>query len=127
MAAGGASLGTLERDVMAHLWDAGSAQTVRQVHEALSGPPLERGLAYTTVMTVLDRLAKKGVVRQERAGRAFEYSPVQTREEMTAAVMLEALGATTDPSARDAALVHFVGRVGPRGVAALRAALDSAG
>lgn len=123
MAAGGASLGTLERDVMAHLWDAGSAQTVRQVHEALS----ERGLAYTTVMTVLDRLAKKGVVRQERAGRAFEYSPVQTREEMTAAVMLEALGATTDPSARDAALVHFVGRVGPQGVAALRAALDSAG
>ncbi|MBF5080886.1 BlaI/MecI/CopY family transcriptional regulator [Quadrisphaera sp. INWT6] len=123
MAAGGASLGTLERDVMAHLWDAGSAQTVRQVHEALS----ERGLAYTTVMTVLDRLAKKGVVRQERAGRAFEYSPVQTREEMTAAVMLEALGATTDPSARDAALVHFVGRVGPQGVAALRAALDAAG
>lgn len=123
MAAGGASLGTLERDVMAHLWGAGSAQTVRQVHEALS----ERGLAYTTVMTVLDRLAKKGVVRQERAGRAFEYSPVQSREEMTAAVMLEALGATTDPSARDAALVHFVGRVGPQGVAALRAALDSAG
>jgi predicted transcriptional regulator len=123
MAAGGASLGTLERDVMAHLWDAGSAQTVRQVHEALS----ERGLAYTTVMTVLDRLAKKGVVRQERAGRAFEYSPVQTREEMTAAVMLEALGAATDPSARDAALVHFVGRVGPQGVAALRAALDAAG
>lgn len=123
MAAGGASLGTLERDVMAHLWGAGSAQTVRQVHEALS----ERGLAYTTVMTVLDRLAKKGVVRQERAGRAFEYSPVQSREEMTAAVMLEALGATTDPSARDAALVHFVGRVGPQGVAALRAALDAAG
>ncbi|PPK97395.1 putative transcriptional regulator [Kineococcus xinjiangensis] len=114
-------LGDLERDVMARLWDAGQPLTVRQVHERLSP---ERDLAYTTVMTVLDRLAKKGVVRQERADRAYRYAPTQTREEMTAALMLEALGATPDGAARDAALVHFVGRVGPEGAAALRAALD---
>lgn len=122
-------LGDLEREVMAHLWDADGPLTVRQVHETLlagSSGPTGRSLAYTTVMTVLDRLAKKGVVRQERADRAYRYAPVQTREEMTAALMLDALGATPEGPARDAALVHFVGRVGPEGAAALRAALDRA-
>ena len=119
-----AGLGDLERDVMTRLWDAGTPLTVRQVHERLAP---ERDLAYTTVMTVLDRLAKKGVVRQERADRAYRYAPAQTREEMTAALMLEALGAAPDGAARDAALVHFVGRVGPEGAAALRAALERAG
>ena len=108
---------------MARLWDAGTPLTVRQVHELLAP---HRDLAYTTVMTVLDRLAKKGVVRQERADRAYRYAPVQTREEMTAALMVEALGAAPDGAARDAALVHFVGRVGPEAAAALRAALDRA-
>ncbi|WP_345713878.1 BlaI/MecI/CopY family transcriptional regulator, partial [Kineococcus glutinatus] len=84
---------------MAQLWEAGGALTVRQVHERLAP---SRDLAYTTVMTVLDRLARKGVVRQERADRAYRYAPVQTREEMTAALMLEALGAT-DGASRDAA------------------------
>jgi predicted transcriptional regulator len=119
-------LGDLEREVMAHLWDADGPLTVRQVHETLLSGSAGRSLAYTTVMTVLDRLAKKGVVRQERADRAYRYAPVQTREEMTAALMLDALGATPEGPARDAALVHFVGRVGPEGAAALRAALDRA-
>ncbi|CAA9404733.1 MAG: Transcriptional regulator, MecI family [uncultured Quadrisphaera sp.] len=124
-----ANLGDLERDVMAQLWDAGGPLTVRQVHERLAaGGPRgsARELAYTTVMTVLDRLAKKGVVRQERADRAYRYSAVQTREQMTAALMLDALGAAPDGATRDAALVHFVGQVGPAGAAALRAALDAA-
>ncbi len=52
-------LGELERSVMDHLWSAGDPQTVRQVHEALSA---RRELAYTTIMTVLQRLAKKNLV-----------------------------------------------------------------
>jgi predicted transcriptional regulator len=119
-----AALGELEREIMAQLWDAVEPLTVRQVHERLSA---ERDLAYTTVMTVLDRLAKKGVVVQERADRAYRYAAAQTREEMTAALMLDALCATGDGAARDAALAHFVGRVGPAGAAALRAALKAAG
>lgn len=118
-----AGLGDLERDVMAQLWDAGQPLTVRQVHERLRG---ERDLAYTTVMTVLDRLAKKGVVIQQRADRAYRYAAAQTREEMTAALMLDALRGTPDGPARDAALAHFVGQVGPAGAAALSAALDAA-
>ncbi|MFN8074909.1 MAG: BlaI/MecI/CopY family transcriptional regulator [Kineosporiaceae bacterium] len=116
-----AAPGDLEREVMTRLWDADRALTVREVHEHLAE---SRPLAYTTVMTVLDRLAKKGLVRQEKADRAYRYSPVQSRAEATAALMLDALGGIGDGQARQAALLHFVGRVGPEEAAALRAALD---
>jgi BlaI family transcriptional regulator, penicillinase repressor len=107
------ALGDLEREVMTRLWDAGEPQTVRQVHELLSR---DRDLAYTTVMTVLDRLAKKGVVLQQKADRAYRYAPAQSREEMTAAVMLDALTAGGD---QDAALAHFVGQLPPDALAAV--------
>lgn len=107
----------LEREVMAKLWDAGEALTVRQVFELLNR---DRDLAYTTVMTVLDRLAKKGLVIQRRDDRAYRYAPAQTREEMTAGVMLDALSATPD---QDAALAYFVGRLSPE---ALKAAIEKA-
>jgi predicted transcriptional regulator len=107
----------LEREVMTKLWEAGEPLTVRQVHDLLSR---ERDLAYTTVMTVLDRLAKKGLVTQQRADRAYRYAPAQTREEMTAGVMMDALSATPD---RDAALAYFVGQLPPE---ALRAAIEKA-
>lgn len=116
-----AASGDLEREVMARLWDAGAPQTVRDVHEHLARA---RPLAYTTVMTVLDRLAKKGVVVRETADRAYRYTPAQTRAEVTAALMLDALGGVPDGESRQAALLHFVGRVGPQEAAALRAALD---
>jgi predicted transcriptional regulator len=111
------ALGDLEREIMTQLWDSSEPLTVRQVHERLSR---DRDLAYTTVMTVLDRLAKKGVVLQQRADRAYRYVPAQTREEMTAAVMLDALNATGD---QDAALAYFVGRLRPD---ALAAAIEAA-
>jgi predicted transcriptional regulator len=111
------ALGDLEREVMTQLWDSSEPLTVRQVHERLSR---DRDLAYTTVMTVLDRLAKKGVVLQQRADRAYRYAPAQTREEMTAAVMFDALNATGD---QDAALAYFVGRLPPD---ALAAAIEAA-
>jgi predicted transcriptional regulator len=111
------ALGDLERDVMAQLWDAGEPLTVRQVHERLSR---DRDLAYTTVMTVLDRLAKKRVVTQQRADRAYRYAPAQTREQMTAGLMLDALKSSDD---QDAALAYFVGQLPPE---ALAAALEAA-
>ena len=111
------ALGDLEREVMTVLWDAAEPLTVRQVHESLSR---DRDLAYTTVMTVLDRLAKKSVVVQQKADRAYRYAPAQSREEMTASVMLDALSATPD---QDAALAYFVGRIPPD---ALLAAIEAA-
>ena len=111
------ALGDLEREVMTRLWEAGEPLTVRQVHERLSR---DRDLAYTTVMTVLDRLAKKGVVDQQRADRAYRYAPAQTREQMTAGLMLDALRDSPD---RDAALAYFVGQLPPE---ALAAAIEAA-
>jgi predicted transcriptional regulator len=112
----GVALGELERAVMAQLWAAPGPLTVREVHDRL-----ERELAYTTVMTVLGRLAKKGVVRQERDGKAYRYAAASSREQLAASLMLDALGDVGED--RAATLVAFVDQVGPEEVAALRAAL----
>ncbi len=104
---------------MEHLWASTEPQTVRQVHEALS---TRRSLAYTTVMTVLQRLAKKNLVIQQRDDRAHRYLPVHGRDELVAGLMVDALD-QADRRGRTAALVHFVGRVGADEAAALREAL----
>lgn len=115
-----AGLGELEKAVMEHLWAAGEPQTVRQVYLDLSN---HRALAYTTVMTVLQRLAKKGLVHQRRSDRAHQYTPVHSRDELVAGLMVDALSAGTETGARVGALVRFVERVTPDEADALRAAL----
>lgn len=117
---GMARLGELERAVMDHLWSAPEPQTVRQVHEALAS---RRELAYTTVMTVLQRLAKKDLVVQHRDDRAHRYAPVNSRDELVAGLMVDALAQARNSGAREAALVHFVERVGASEADALRRAL----
>ncbi|MDL9937263.1 BlaI/MecI/CopY family transcriptional regulator [Gordonia sp. ABSL1-1] len=114
-------LGDLERAVMDTLWASPTPQTVRQVHEELSR---DRSLAYTTVMTVLQRLAKKNLVTQIRDDRAHQYVPTHPREDLVASLMVDALSEADAPGSRHAALVSFVGRVGADEAAALRRALD---
>lgn len=112
------ALGDLERRVMEELWGARRPLTVREVHTAIA---TERVIAYTTVMTVLDRLAKKGLADREQDGRTFRYAAAHTREQLVAEVMHTALAdGGTD---RSAALVAFVDRVSDDEAAALRAAL----
>lgn len=111
------TLGDLEREVMEHLWRAAEPRTVRAVHAALAA---DREIAYTTVMTVLDRLSRKQLVRRVRDGKAYLYEPVGTREQLVADVMHDALSGADD---RSAALVRFVGGVSADEAAALRAAL----
>lgn len=89
-------LGDLERAVMDHLWSTPEPQTVRQVHEALSA---RRDLAYTTIMTVLQRLAKKNLVSQIRDDRAHRYAPVHGRDELVAGLMVDALSQAEDSGA----------------------------
>jgi predicted transcriptional regulator len=103
---------------MDELWRSPEPCSVREVHAALTK---DRELAYTTVMTVLDRLAKKGFVQRASSGRAYVYSPVQTREAMIADVMHDALD-NGEPD-RTAALVAFVDRVTPEEAETMRAAL----
>jgi predicted transcriptional regulator len=69
-------LGPLEQRLLDGLWVRGSA-TVRELVERDV-----RDLAYTTVMTTLDRLYKKNVLKREAEGRAFRYSPRISREEL---------------------------------------------
>ena len=111
-------MGDLERVVMDHLWASTEPQTVRQVHDALSR---DRELAYTTVMTVLQRLAKKKLVTQLRTDRAHRYTATFGREELVADLMFDALAQAEN--SREAALVHFVERVGADEAEALRRAL----
>jgi predicted transcriptional regulator len=113
-------LGELERAVMDYLWSVPEPQTVRQVHDVLAA---RRDLAYTTVMTVLQRLAKKNLVVQHRDDRAHRYAPTHGRDELVAGLMVDALDQAADSGSRESALVHFVERVGADEVDALRRAL----
>jgi BlaI family transcriptional regulator, penicillinase repressor len=70
-------LAPLELDCLSVLWPLGEA-TVREVRDALAP---RRARAYTTIMTILDRLAQKGVVAREKKGRAWVYRPVLSAEE----------------------------------------------
>lgn len=93
-------LGALESEVMTALWASGEALSVRQVLECLNdGRPAP--LAYTTVMTVLARLAEKGVLTREQVGRGFVYSAT-VEDEAGIAVR----GVVRDYG--EAALAHFV-------------------
>jgi predicted transcriptional regulator len=111
------TLGDLERSVMEQLWSAPEPVTVREVHDRLAGP---RELAYTTVMTVLDRLAKKGLASRERDGKAWRYRAAAAREDLVADLMRDALDGAGD---RQAALVRFVDQVSATDADLLRDAL----
>ena len=71
----GDRLGPLEKEVLDILWARGRS-SVRDVVEGLLRP-----LAYTTVMTTLDRMFKKGLLQREKSDRAFFYTPVHSRVE----------------------------------------------
>ncbi len=99
-----AILGDLEHLIMSVLWRSEESQSVREVHESVR---TERDLAYTTVMTVLDRLAKKGLVTRELDGRAWRYRDAVSAAQLVSAEMHSLLGSI--PEASTEALVAFVG------------------
>ncbi|MDN5893729.1 MAG: BlaI/MecI/CopY family transcriptional regulator [Nocardioides sp.] len=113
--------GDLERAVMDVLWSAeGDAMlTVREVHGELAA---QRDIAYTTVMTVMDRLAKKALVEQEKDGRAYRYRARASRGAMTAELMRDTLSDFGSGS-RESALVAFVEEASSEDIAALKQAL----
>ncbi len=76
-----AGLGALERDVMDVVWNAGEA-TVREVLGTLNAAS-DRERAYTTVMTVMGNLRRKGLLSGRREGRTDVYSPTLSREAYT--------------------------------------------
>lgn len=114
------TLGDLERAVMDVLWTRGADQSVRDVMDHLGGGA-QKDLAYTTIMTVLDRLAKKGVTERRRDGRAWRYTAAASREELAAGALRSALDAVQ--ADRTAAMLHFLDDASPGELDDLRAAL----
>src|SRR5580704_2455893 len=112
--------GELEAVIMDRLWDWGRPALVREIVDALHD---DRAPAYTTVMTVMENLHRKGWLRRERDGRAWRYEPVGSRSSYTAALMSDALDTSAD---RRTALAHFVLQMSPHDAELLQQALDQA-
>jgi predicted transcriptional regulator len=81
------ALGKLEREMMQIIWQRGQV-SVRDVHDELEGR-----IAYTTLMTTLDRLYKKGLLAREKDGRAFIYAPRVSPEEFERGIAQDVLDA----------------------------------
>ena len=113
-----AVLGELEHRVMDVLWASQEEQSVRDVHTQLLG---DGKIAYTTVMTVLDRLAKKHVVVRRQHQRAWWYRPASSKARFLAGEMAQVFAEAG--AARSDTLVELVRLLSGR---VLRHALDEA-
>jgi predicted transcriptional regulator len=114
-ATGAPALGPLETDVMDVLWNCAEGNVRDVIHH------LARPLAYTTVMTTLDRLYKKGLLSRRKFERAFVYAPCLSRtewEQKRAGDFLAAFLAGPQPSG-DALISYLVDAVGTRDEALL--------
>jgi len=113
--------GDLEATVMDRVWAREDGVTVREVFDELTGV---RQIAYTTVLSTMDNLHRKGWVRRDREGKAYRYWPTMTREERSANLMRAAFSAGGD---REAVLAFFVGQMTAEESAQLKAALRHGG
>lgn len=80
-------LGSLQSEVMEFIWRSGEA-TVAQIVEAISR---HRQITYTTVLSAVQKLERKGWLKHRSAGRAYIYSPTRNREEIGGRTLRELL------------------------------------
>jgi predicted transcriptional regulator len=97
--------GDLESVIMHMVWDHDVPVTVRELFEELRQ---ERVIAYTTVMSTMDNLYRKGWLAREKVGKAYRYTATASREEYSARLMREALA---DGGDTEAVLSHFVAQI----------------
>lgn len=117
----GTALGELEQAIMNLLWDAIEPQTANQVRDSLAQQQ-DNTPAITTVLTVLGRLHKKGLVVKDDGRRPHEFSAATSREEHTAQLLNDVLGSAAD---RPAVLARFVGGIDPSDARTLQRLLTS--
>jgi predicted transcriptional regulator len=98
--------GGLETVIMHMVWDHDSPVTVR---ELLGELRQERAIAYTTVMSTMDNLHRKGWLARAKDGKAYRYTATASREEYSARLMAEALAGGGDT---EAVLSHFIAEMG---------------
>lgn len=109
-------LGELEAEIMELVWMLGET-TVREVHHALLKG---RDIAYTTVMTVMTRLAEKGILTREADGNAYLYRPSMSREVFVSEMVGEVLDALL-ASHSTQTVSHFVARLDKANASELQA------
>ncbi|MGD0069002.1 MAG: BlaI/MecI/CopY family transcriptional regulator [Streptosporangiaceae bacterium] len=97
--------GDLEAVIMQLVWDREGAVTVRELFDELRQ---ERPIAYTTVMSTMDNLHRKGWLDRVKDGKAYRYTATASREEYSARLMREALAGGGDT---EAVLSHFVAQM----------------
>jgi predicted transcriptional regulator len=102
---------------MDRLWNRTEATTVRDIFDEFAG---SRRIAYTTVMSTMDNLHRKGWLARERVGKAYRYWPTMTREEHSAKLMRDALDGGGDA---DLVLTFFLDQLGADKSAQVQAAL----
>jgi predicted transcriptional regulator len=98
--------GDLEAVIMARVWDHDAPVTVRDLVGELQR---ERPIAYTTVMTTMDNLHRKGWLARVKDGKAYRYTATASRAEYSARLMREALDGGGDT---EMVLSHFVAQMG---------------
>jgi predicted transcriptional regulator len=109
--------GDLEAVIMHRVWEHDEPVTVRELFDELAA---ERTIAYTTVMSTMDNLHRKGWLDRVREGKAYRYTATASREEYSARLMREALA---DGGDAEAVLSHFVAQIGNGESEALRSVL----
>ena len=109
--------GDLEAVIMHRVWEYGKPVTVRELFDDLSA---ERTIAYTTVMSTMDNLHRKGWLGRVKEGKAYRYTATASREEYSARLMREALDAGGNT---EAVLSHFVAQIDSGESEALRSVL----
>ena len=80
--------GELESEIMKIIWERGEI-TVRDVHDLLAH---KRPIAYTTVMTVMSRLARKKLLRRRKSGAQYVYRPALSNDEFVGEAIVSMLG-----------------------------------
>ncbi|MGI8814151.1 MAG: BlaI/MecI/CopY family transcriptional regulator [Pseudonocardia sp.] len=114
--------GELETVVMAQLWEMGGQATVREVLERIQ---LDREIAYTTVLSTMENLHRKGHLTRQREGKAYRYHTALSHAEHTAGLMREALSRGERDTG--AVLTHFVEEMSQDELAELREVLARRG
>jgi predicted transcriptional regulator len=104
----GGVFGALELRVLDAVWARQTPVTVRDLVDEFDGA------AYTTVMTTLDRLHRKGVLDREKAGRAFLYRARYSREALQSGLAARALESLLERGTAEPVLSHFVDEVSRR-------------
>lgn len=112
------TLGDLEVDVMSVIWKLKKAR-VKDVFEILYE---RRRLAYTTIMTVMNRLAVKGILEQDKSSIPYVYTPKVDKKEMAASMVGEVIDRVLDGSPET--IVSYLlkrGKIGAQEIKKLKA------